>query len=47
MGKNKSKRMPKTEFSKFKSVMAKLDYQLKKEAEIRAKEKKEKKEKAD
>ncbi|EHG33249.1 hypothetical protein [Enterocloster clostridioformis] len=39
MGKNNSKRKPRTEFSKMTSIMAKLDNQLKVEKEARKKTK--------
>lgn len=39
MGKNNSKRKPRTEFSKVTSIMAKLDNQLKVEKEARKKTK--------
>ena len=34
MGKNKSKRKPKTEFQKWESIMKKLDNELKKEERL-------------
>ena len=45
MGKNNSKRKPRTEFSKMTSIMAKLDNQLKAEKEDRKIKKSEKKSK--
>lgn len=39
MGKNHSKKKQRTEYTKWESVMAKLDNQLKKEAEARKREK--------
>lgn len=41
MGKNKSKKVPPTEYQKFESAMSKLRYKLKKEEEERFKRKKE------
>lgn len=45
MGKNKSKRKQRTEYAKMTSIMAKLDNQLKKDAEERTKKKRERLEK--
>lgn len=36
MGKNKSKRKPRTEFQKFESSIAKLDYKMSKEKALEA-----------
>lgn len=43
MGKNNSKRKPRTEFAKMTSIMAKLDNQLKAEKEAKKKAKAERK----
>ena len=41
MGKNKSKSLKRTEYAQFESIMARLDYKLKKLAEFNKKEKRE------